>query len=158
MSNQHKSIAASILRNVVSGVFKISPREIYLMEETIDPDFQGCDSTLSGGMWDDESTDTIWGFSPETGFQLIPEVIYSEWNSQDGPSCDDRDQHIKLHQVDGVDKYVFFLTRNVSEYSCPSNGQHDKGTSWRLYKSPNFQSYWDKIGSDDLNRWEQWLG
>jgi hypothetical protein len=158
MSNVHKSIAVSILRNIVTSVFKVSPREVQLMEHSIDPEYQGCDSYLYGGMWDDKSTDTLYGFSPETGFVTIPEVIFSQWNSQDGPSQDDKDQHLKLYEVNGVDKYVFFLVYNESEYDCPSNSQHNKVSTWKLYKSPNFQSYWDKIEKEDLTRWEQWLG
>ena len=154
----HKTVAVQVLRNIVSSVFKIPARAVRLEEREIDPQFKAPQSSLGGGMWDDESRTTIWGFSPEVGFVYIPKVEYRQWNDGfDGPPQDDSHQAMHLHEVEGVESFVFFLLYRNYSYSCPYNSRSDYYEEWSLYKAPDFAQYWAKVGEEDLKRWEEWI-
>lgn len=156
MSN-HKTIAVNIIRDLVSRIFKIDPRKVHLATSEISPEYRSIYSTLSGGMWDSEGIKTLWGFSPTTGFKEIPEIQYKEWNVSDGIPQDDRENTLCLHEVEGVEQYIFFLEKETDVHSVPSNGINRNDTHWTLFKSPNFKEYWNKIKQQDIERWSSWL-
>ena len=154
MSN-YKNIAVSVLRNIVSSVFSVKPQEVWLMENTIAPNWKGQDLNSSGGMWDEKNTCKIWGFHPQTGFVELPLYMGYDYRGDWEPS--NYNEGHELHSVEGVEKYIFFLVNNKGNYSCPSNGVHESWDKWELYKAPNFQKYWSKIEQEDVARWEQWV-
>lgn len=151
------SVSASLVRNLVSTIFNVNPTKVILSDREIDPNYQSIYSTLSGGMWSSNEITTLWGFSPQTGFKEIKEVQYSEWNTPDGMPQNDRENTLKLHEVPGIKKYIFFLEKKECHNSIPSNGVNENSITWTLYKAPNFSEFWAKIEHEDLERWSNWL-
>lgn len=152
MKNQ---IAASILRNIVAQFAGVNARQIKL-EGEISPEFSCQNRTMDGSLGSGEDSFKLWGWSAETGFVQIDEVVgiyddsnYAHYSKTDTPGK-------TLHTIPGVDKYIFFIL-NQSGYSKWSGSENREWNNWTLYKAPNFQQIWGKVEENDVARWEQFL-
>lgn len=149
--------SAATIRNLVGSIFKVNPTKVYLANSEISPNYQSIHSILSGGMWNSEDVNQLWGFSPQTGFVEIKEVQYDEWNTPDGMPQSNKHNTLKLHEVPNVEQFVFFLKKRAYSHSIPSNGVNENSTSYILYKSPNFKEFWAKVEQEDVKRWSNWI-
>lgn len=148
-------MSANILRDIVGQYFNIDPKQVRLSGE-ISPDFVAIQHHTSGGMWEKSIKTKIWGFNPKTGFNCITNAIsaFEVNDHKDGPV-----KYMEIKSLANIDinGFIFFLVKVRETYSCPTNNENKKSTSWTLYKAPNFKEHLNNLEAEDIARWEQWL-
>jgi hypothetical protein len=143
------AMAASVLRNIVEGIFPVSAKKVVLSGE-ISPT-----ATFHGNScWSSQTTQqqyAVWGFNPKLGFKKLEGFVSHSANRTDGtiqftPGC-------KLGEVENVGQYIFFLVyNNVSAYNA-----YESESTWSIYKAPDFAAHWAAVTEEDVKRWEEWL-
>ena len=159
-------MTAGVMRNLVSSIFKFRPEFIELKGE-ISPDFIPVEdrghSWWSGAA---EQYDSIWGFSPETGFIRIAGGSRTEGWTKDSSTMLSREYSysnngdvtheegcaIKYHPQ--ADEFLFFI---IHSYGKEYGDTGEDFETLSVYKAPNFKEHFDKIEKEDIVRWEQWL-
>ena len=142
-------MSASILRNLVASVFNVKATSVVLSGE-ISPHWKG--HYTSGVSYMDYTIDgivKIWGFDPKKGFKEIEGVIKHTQmfnGNHDSHFFDAEALHTK---VSGSE--VFFVTEHFTDTIG------SEGSSYTLYKAPDFKSHWAAIKATDVARWEEWL-
>ena len=165
MSN-YKNIAVSVLRNIVSSIFKIRAQEVHLSNDIMSPDYIACNDR--GHSWWSGASDcmqTLYGFSPELGFirltdgytdivtKVSDRLLARDYAySYNGEQSNEQGEPLYLHPQ--ASEFVFFLVRtNSKEYG--DNGNRE--IYFTLYKAPNFAEHLTKLEEVDVARWEQWI-
>ncbi len=144
------NMSATILRSIVSSVFKVNAASVILSGE-IAPNWKGYNTT---GISHCDHTETgvfgIWGFHPKTGFTKIDGVIsnthmYHGNHSHDVTDCN------SLDTVKGVEEFIFFVIFSGDDSDLPYS------MVYSIYKAPNFKEYFQKVEESDIQRWSTWI-
>lgn len=146
------NMSASILRELVSRVFKIDSLNVILSGE-IRPDWEGHSGFSYGSMWEKKEEVSIWGFNPHRGFCRLNIVGEISQQGADAPVY--RDGEIPLLKVKEIEEYLFFVVNEKEYYS--DNQRSENSDLWTLYKAPNFKEYLQKIEAIDIQKWKSWL-
>jgi len=142
--------AAAILRQVVSSVFKVPANSVRLSGE-IDPQWMGSNTTGISYMSHSETGDFgIWGFNPKTGIKQISGVI-SNTHMYHGNHDQNYTHAERLCDVKGIEEYVFFIVLSGDDSDLPYS------QNYTIFKAPNFKEYFDKVTTEDITRWENWI-
>lgn len=158
MANQ---MAASVLRNIISSVFNINPREVKFGEE-ISPNrifTEDCGHSWASTAQCPEEYDTVYAYT-KNGFVQIAgihnqRVKMSHYTlqrqykySQNGELTEREGEPLYNHP--DCSEFIFLLVQNLYISSNTT-------MSWTLYKAPNFKEHWDKIEEADIERWNKFL-
>lgn len=143
-------MSASILRNLVSSVFKTPAHKIILSGE-IQPDKTWHHKTGVSYVTEEEYI-RVWGFAPQTGFEEITIKVVGTTHYYNG-------NHDYIHTPApynlaeaSVDKnYIFFVVLNEGRY------EDGEEYYYTLYKAPDFAAHWAAIEEADVKRWEEWV-
>jgi hypothetical protein len=147
------NMSASIMRSIVSSVFKVNPRKVVLAGE-ISPEFvpqNNCGHSWWSGA--EELHHSIWGFDPQKGINELK--ITREYQFFDnGESIHTKGEKLSEYLERTEEEYLFFI---VKEWGKPYGDNQEKYEIWTLYKSPEFKKYFQSLNSEDISRWEAWI-
>lgn len=143
---------AEILRNVVASIFSIKATSIEL-EGEISPKYETDNSHSYGSLYTSTNWEKLYGFSPKKGFILLESNTESGTSNADGSW--NISKEVRLDLVKGVEEFMFFISKGGRYYS-DCNGQKEDFEYVKLYKTPNFREYFDKMEAADIERWQKW--
>ena len=146
------NMSAQILRNLVSSVFNVKATSVVLSGE-ISPTYMTNNSHSSGCLYSDNNWESLYGFNPQKGFVKLEHNTTNQTSNANGSW--NTHNEVQLNLVDGVEDFIFFVSRKGWDYS--DNNREDKGEETTLYKAPNFKDYFASVEEADLTRWEEWL-
>lgn len=149
-------MSASILRNLVSTVYKVKAKNVKLSGQ-MPTNWETSEVSTYGGMYSDEEWVNAWGFHPQKGFIKIEKILMMEnaksnangtWENSYGYTA----EYIAKECPDAL----FFIVNEGHRYK-DSTGRSSSGDNWTLYKSPDFSEIWAEAEAKDVQRWEEWV-
>lgn len=150
-----KANAATILREIVSRVLNYPAHKIVLAGE-IQPDHYWREN---GGhsWWIGASEDyyKIFGFTPEKGLTPM-DIKMSYAFSCNGESQPEGDYETLAEYCKRTGDNPVFIVQDHSGKEYGESGEEFRIIT--LYKTPDFQEYWNQVNEADVQRWAEWLG
>ena len=144
-------MSASILRNLVSSVFKTPAHKIILSGE-LAPDEKWHHKTGVVYVTEEEYI-KVWGFNSQNGFENITNQVVGTTHYYNGNHNSTYSPAPCTLAEASVDKnYIFFVVLNEGVYR-----DGEEYCFYTLYKAPNFAAHWAAIEEADIKRWEEWV-
>ena len=133
------------IRAYIAEELEVDPTEIVLADSPLPPDWKGAYTKNAIGV-----------NYTYTGVSRVIAIDFDSVKSMDGCieeidfTTDEVTPGVPLHKIASGNE-AFFAVLSINNINCVET------SCWTLYKSPDFEKYWNEQDEKNLLEWESWL-
>ena len=146
------NMSASILRNLVAEVFKVSATNV-ILSGVMPQHFELEEDHSSGSMYVCDINHKVYAFEPVKGFiELQGDMSGSSSNANGSWNNEKRTSFAHCSEYTDSLFFVVLEDSRVRQEDC-----YSEEYTVRLFKAPDFKTILASIEEADIDRWKQWL-